>query len=78
MVKILRISNENHEAHFPKFNAFIGQKSIFHRYCIQNVKDGIQIQVYDIDIESVSHITQFISVKVKYNWRKSQFQFQES
>ena len=67
MFKILRISKENHEAHFPQFNAFNGQKSIFRRYCIQNVKDGIQIPVYNINIESVSHITQFISVKVKNN-----------
>ena len=32
---------------------------------MQNVKDGIQIQVYDINNESVSHFSQFISVKVK-------------
>ena len=25
-------SSENHEAQFPKFSAFTGQKSIFHRY----------------------------------------------
>ena len=45
MVKIFRKSQENHDAQFPKFSAFIGQKSIFYRYCIQNFKDGIQIQV---------------------------------
>ena len=45
MVKILRKSWENHEAQFPKLNAFIGQKLIFCNYCIQIVKDGIQIQV---------------------------------
>ena len=43
MVKILRKSQENHEAQFPNFSVFIGQKSIFRPYCIQNVKDGIQI-----------------------------------
>ena len=43
MVKILRKPKENHEAQFPKFRVFIGQKSLFRHYCIQNVKDGIQI-----------------------------------
>ena len=52
-------------------------KSIFRHYCIQNVKDGIQIQVYNINNESVNHFSQFISVKVKNNLRKSQAQFQE-
>ena len=42
-------SYENHEAQFPKLSVFIGQKSIFRHYCIQNVKDGIQIQVYNIN-----------------------------
>ena len=46
MVKILRKFWENHEAQFPKFCVFIGQKSIFRRYCIQNVKDGVKTQVY--------------------------------
>ena len=45
MVKILRKSSKNHEAQFPKLSVFIGQKSIFHRYCIQYVQHGIQIQV---------------------------------
>ena len=49
MVKILRKSRENHEAQFPKFSVFIAQKSTFHHYCIQNVKDGIQIQVHKIN-----------------------------
>ena len=47
----------------------------FHRYGIQNVKDGIKIQVYNINNESVSHISQFISVKVQKNLRQSQAQF---
>ena len=47
-------SYEYHEAQFPKFSVFIGQKSIFRRYCIENVKDGIQIQVCNISNESVS------------------------
>ena len=38
MVKILRRSLEKHEAHFPKFSVFIGQKSNS-----KYVKDGIQI-----------------------------------
>ena len=50
---------------------------MFLRYCIQNVKDGIQIQVYNINNESLSHFSQFITVKVKKNLRKSQAQFRE-
>ena len=72
MVKILRKPYENHEAQFPNFSIFIGQKSIFHHYCIQNVKDGIQIQVYNINNECVNHFSQFILVKVKKNLRKFQ------
>ena len=53
------------------------KKSVFRLCCIQNVKDGIQIQVYNIKNESVNHYSQFISVKVKKNLRKSQAQFQE-
>ena len=37
MVKVFRKSQENHEAQFPKFSVFIGQKSIFRHYCTQNV-----------------------------------------
>ena len=51
-------------AQYPKLSVFIGQKSAFRRYCIQNVKDGIQIHVYNINNESVSHSSQFILVKV--------------
>ena len=77
MVKILRKSQESHEAQFPKFSVFIGQKSIFHRYCIQNAKDGIQTHVYNINNESVNHFSQFISVRVKKNLRKYHAQFRE-
>ena len=45
---------------------------MFRSYCIQNVKDGIQIQVYNINNESVNHFSQFISAKAKENLRKSQ------
>ena len=58
-------SVENHGAQFPEFNVFIGQNSIFRRYCIQNVKDGIQIQVCNLNNESANHFSQFIVVKVK-------------
>ena len=34
------------------------------------VKDGIQIQVYNINNESVDHFSQFISVKVKKKVKK--------
>ena len=57
MVKILTKSSENHEAQFPKYSVFIGQKLIMRRYCIQNIKDGIQIQVYNINNESVNHLS---------------------
>ena len=65
------------EAEFPKLSVFVGQKSIFRYYCIQNVKDGIQIGVYKINNESVAHFNQFISVKVKKYLRKSQPRFRE-
>ena len=77
MVKISRKFLKNQEAQFPKFRVFIDQKSIFRCYCIQNVKGGIQIQVYNINNESVNYFSQFISIKVKKNLRKSQAQFQE-
>ena len=32
---------------------------MFHHYCIQNIKDGIQIRVYKINNESVTHFSQF-------------------
>ena len=57
MVKILRKSQENHEVQFPKLSAFIGQKSIFRHYYIQNVKDGIQIQVCNINNECLTHFS---------------------
>ena len=50
---------------------------VFRCYCIQNVEDGIQIQVYNIINESVNHSSQLISVKVKKNLRKSEAQFRE-
>ena len=71
--KIVRKS----EAQFPKLSVFIGQKSVCRRYCIQHLKDGIQIQVYNSINESVNHSSQFISVKVKKNLRRSQAQFRE-
>ena len=51
--------------------------SVFRHYCIQNVKDGIQIQVYNIINESVNYFGECISVKVKKNLRKSQAQSRE-
>ena len=51
---------------------------MFHRYRIQNDKDGIQIQVNNIINDSLHHSRQFISLKVKKNLRKkSQTQFWE-
>ena len=60
-----------------KINCFYRPKSVFRRYCVQNGKDGIQIQVYNINNESVNHFNQFISVKVMKNFRKSKAQFRE-
>ena len=56
---------------------FIGQKAIFRHYCIQNVKDGIQIQIYNVNNESVNHFSQIFLIKVKKNLRKSQAQCRE-
>ena len=53
------------------------KKSICRRYCIQNVKDGVQIQVYNINNEIANHFGKFLSVQVKKNLRKSQAQFRE-
>ena len=46
-------------------------------FCIQNVKDRIQIQVCNIKSERLTHFSQFISEKVNKNFRKSQAQFRE-
>ena len=50
---------------------------IFHHYCIEIGKDGIQIQVYNIRNECLTHFSQFILEKVKKKLRKSQVQFGE-
>ena len=60
-----------------KYSVFIGQKSTFHHYCIQNVKDRIQIPVYNINNDIVNYYGQFLLVLVKKTVRKSQAQFQE-
>ena len=77
MIKIFRKSSENLEAQFPKFSIFIGQNSIFRRYCMRTARDEIQIQEYNINIESINHFSQFISVKVKKNLRESQAHFRQ-
>ena len=77
MAKIIRKSYENYEAQFPKLRIFIGQKSIFQHYYIQDIKDGIQIRVYTINKESVVHFASLFHLKVKKNLRKSQAQFRE-
>ena len=56
---------------------FISQKSRFCHYCIQNVKGGIQIQVYNTNNEHLTHSSQFILERVKKNLRKSQAQFRK-
>ena len=77
MVKILRKFFNTQEAQFPKVSVFIGQNSIFCNYCIQTGANGVQIQVYNINNEFLTHFSHFISAKVKINLRKSQAQFRE-
>jgi len=55
---------QNHEA--PQYRP----KIVFRHFCIQNFRDGIQIQVCNIINEIVYHSSQFISVNVKKNLRK--------
>ena len=69
--------SKSYEAQFSILSIFMSHKSIVHHYCIQNAKDGIQIQVYSINNECITHFSQFISEKVKKNLRKSQVQFWE-
>ena len=57
MAKILRKFYENHNARFPKLNAFIGQKLIIRHYYIQNVEDRIQIRAHKINKEKVAHLS---------------------
>ena len=77
MAKILTKSQENHKAQLPKVSVFICQKSIFRHYCIQNVKDGIQIQACNVTNECLTYFSQFISGKVKQYLKKAQAQFRE-
>jgi len=56
---------------------FLLAQNRYRRYCIQNANDRIQIQVQNSNNESVHHFSQFTSVKVKKNSRKSQAQFRE-
>ena len=51
--------------------------SILCQYYIENVKDGVHIQVYMVNKESVTHVNQFISAKVAKILRKSQAQVRE-
>ena len=64
--KISGKPQEDHKAQLPKFSIFVGKKSTLRHYYIQNVEDGIQIQVYKANKESVTHFSQFISVKFRH------------
>jgi len=44
---------------------------VFRRYRIQNDKDGIQIQVYNIINDSLHHSRQFMSLKVNATIKKA-------
>ena len=59
--KILRKSRGS----ISKSKCFIGQNSIFRRSCINNIKDGIQIQVYNINNDTAYHFSQYITVKIE-------------
>ena len=72
MVKAQENCKKTTRLNFQNIVFFIGQKSIFRRHCIQNAKDGIQIQVYNINNDIANHFGQFILVKVKTKLRKSQ------
>ena len=65
------------ELNFQNWGVFVGQKLILSHYCIQSVKDRIQIKVYKISRESVTCFCQFVPVKVKKILRKSQAHFQK-
>ena len=43
-----------------RIKCFCWSKSILHHYCIQDVKDEIQVRAYTIDKESITHFSQFI------------------
>ena len=63
------------KSQFPKLTVFLGQKTIFRHDYIQNVKDGIQIQVNKINKDSATNCSLFISVKVEKILRISHPQF---
>jgi len=52
-------------------------KTYTSHYCIQNIKDGIHIQEYKINKESLVHFASLFQLKVKKNLRKSWTRFQE-
>ena len=49
---------------------FLIKKCVFYRSSIQNVNDGIQIQVYSINKNSVNHFSQFILIKSQEKFKK--------
>ena len=73
MVKILRKSRGS----ISKIECFYSPEIYISSLLHQNVKDGIQIQIYNIDNECLTQFSQFISEKVKKNLRKCQAQFHE-
>ena len=62
---------------FQNLVFLVGLKSIFRHYCIQNAIDGIQFQVCNINNEIVDMFGQFVLVKVKKEFRKSQTLFRK-
>ena len=62
---ILRKSQENYKAQFPKLIVFVGQKSILRHCYTKNVKVVILIRVCRINKGNVTHFSQFMSVSVK-------------
>ena len=77
IVKILRISLEDHEAQFPKLSVSAVVKSIFRHYCVQNGEDGIQTRAYRISKEVQPIPSSLFQKKLRKCEEKSQAQFQE-
>ena len=76
MVKILRKSEENHKAQFPKVSVFIGLNQYFIANSFQMLKMEFKFK-YTILRTSVNPHSQFISAEVKKALRISWAQFQE-
>ena len=62
---------------FQKLVFVLAKNLYFVIIAFKNIKDGIQIQIHNINNEIANHFGLFILVEVKKNLRKSQAQFRE-